>query len=216
MKLFDDGDHDDGAMEPDGIYNNRLKELTRVEGTYHFRAVATYGSSCRASREAVWSVHVEPGIDPGRSGVSVIDEADAPGGRRGVLVIVPRDRYGNPIGPGRSGLFTLSPLPGVSIVGKIKDRGDGSYSVGVVWDTSATRVPGVLVNQPDRDPVVMTPPVPPGQLDGADCTDAAGKLLGCLGLHDFKVKRVRVKSVSIEVDLKDGDCGKENGCKDCS
>ena len=34
VPLFDDGSHDDGAMEPDGIYNNRLKDLTRVEGTY--------------------------------------------------------------------------------------------------------------------------------------------------------------------------------------
>ena len=41
--LFDDGFHHDGAMEPDGIYNQRLNNITRAEGTYQFRAVATYG-----------------------------------------------------------------------------------------------------------------------------------------------------------------------------
>ncbi len=215
VKLFDDGVHHDGAMEPDGIFNNRLKELTRAEGTYHFRAVATYGEGCRASREAVWSVHVEPGVDPGRSDVSVVDERDTPDGRHGTLVIFPRDRYGNPIGPGRGGLFTVSAVPGVQVSGPVKDRGDGSYGVGVVWDPAVTPSPGLVVSQPDRDPVVLTAPKPPGAPGGADCTDAAGKLLDCLGLPDPKVKRVRIKRVSIDVDLKDDDCGEDSGCKDC-
>ena len=32
------------GFEPDGIYTNLLKDLTRVEGTYLFHAVATYGA----------------------------------------------------------------------------------------------------------------------------------------------------------------------------
>ena len=211
VKLFDDGAHDDGALEPDGIFNNRLKDLTRVEGTYHFRAVATYGEDCRATREAHWSIHVEPAIDPGRSDVTVLDIAEQPGGRHGTLVIFPRDPYGNPIGPGRTGLFTVSPLPGVVIDGKVKDRGDGSYAVGVVWDPGVTPQPGVLVQQPERDPVVLTPPggtVP--STGGPDCTAAAAKLLDCLGLHDPQVKQVRVKSVCLEVDLKGPTCKKES------
>ena len=103
-------------------------------------------------------VHVEPGIDPGRTGVTLVDVVDQPGGRRGTLVIEPRDCYGNPLGPGRAGGFTVAPLPGVRVDGKVKDRGDGSYEVAVVWDFPATPVPGVLVYQPDRDPVPMTPP----------------------------------------------------------
>ena len=99
VPLFDDGLHDDGAMEPDGIYNHRLKDLTRAEGTYQFRAVATYGEGCRAMREAHWSLHVEPGIDPGRSGVILADVVDLPGGRRGTLVIVPRDSLRQPARP---------------------------------------------------------------------------------------------------------------------
>jgi hypothetical protein len=210
VPLYDDGVHDDGGLEADGIFNNRLKDLTRAEGTYQFRAVATYGQDCRAAREAHWSVHVEPGIDPGRTDVTLVDVVDGPDGRHGTLVIVPRDPYGNPIGPGRGGLFTVSPLPGVVIGGKVKDRGDGSYTIGVVWDGSVTPVPGVLVQQPDRDPVTLTPPaktVPPGP--APDCADAAEKLLDCLGLRDPDVKEVRVKSVCLEVDLKDRKCKKD-------
>src|SRR5262249_8540969 len=71
IPLFDDGLNNEGAMELDGIFNNRLKDLTRVEGTYQFRAVASYGVTCRATREAHWAVHVEPAIDPGRSVVTL-------------------------------------------------------------------------------------------------------------------------------------------------
>jgi len=213
VPLFDDGLHDDGAMEPDGIYNQRLKDLTRVEGTYQFRAVATYDEGCRATREAFWSIHVEPSIDPDRSDVTVVGVNDRPDGRHGTFVIVPRDRYGNPLGPGRGDGFTVSPMPGVRITGRVKDRGDGSYGVSIVWDITVTLLPGVLVRQPDRNPVAMTPPkttVPP--VLGHDCTAAAGKLLNCLGLDDPDVKSVRVKSVCLEVDLKNP---KGCGDRDC-
>jgi hypothetical protein len=206
IPLFDDGFHDDGAFEPDGVYNNRLADLTRVEGTYQFRAVATYGEGCTATREAHWAVHVEPGIDPGRSDVKVIDVDDLPDGHRfGTLVITPRDRYGNPLGPGRGDRFTVSPLPGIIIDGKVLDRGDGSYGVGIVW--AATATPGVLVNQPDREATPMVPgtTIPPTGGD-KNCTEAAGKLLDCLGLSDPDVKRVHVKRVCVEIDLKEPKC----------
>jgi hypothetical protein len=210
VPLFDDGLHDDGAMEPDGIYNNRLEDLTRVEGTYQFRAVATYGEDCRATREALWSVHVEPGIDPDRSDVTVIDVTDGPDGRHGTLVIVPRDRYDNPLGPGRGDGFTVSPMPGVTVTGSVKDRGDGSYGVSVNWDPSVTPTPGVVVQQPDRDPVVVATPCPTKPPDtGKECSEAAGKLLDCMGLRDSDVECVRVKSVDIKVDLKDPKCRKD-------
>jgi len=212
VPLFDDGGHNDGAMEPDGIYNNQLRDLTRAEGTYHFRAVATYGEGCRATREAFWSIHVEPGIDSDRSDVMVVNVTDQPDGRHATLVIVPRDRYGNPFGPGRGDGFTVSPMPGVRVDGKVKDRGDGSYGVNVVWDVSVTPVPGVLVHQPDRDPVIMPPVTGVPPRPERDCTDAAEKLLDCLGLQDPDVKRVRIKSVSIEVDLKESKHGKDSDC----
>jgi hypothetical protein len=212
VPLYDDGMHDDGSMEPDGIYNHRLKDLTRVEGTYQFRAVATYGEGCRACREAIWSVHVEPGIDPGCTDVKLVDITDRPDGRHGIIVITPCDRYGNPFGPGRPGGFTVTPLPGVKVNGNIQDQGDGSYGVPVVWDFPATPLPGVLVHQPDRDPVPMTPTVSAPPAGGRDCAEVAGKLLDCLGLPDPDVKCVRVKSVCIEVDLKDPKNGKEPDC----
>ncbi|GAA5073792.1 trypsin-like peptidase domain-containing protein [Lysobacter panacisoli] len=211
LSLFDDGAHEDGAMEPDGIYNHPLHDFTRAEGTYTFRAVATYGENCRATREVHWSVHVEPGIDPTRTQVTLVDVHDVGGGRRGTLVLVPHDRYGNPLGPGRGGVFTVDPIPGVEVIGPVKDRGDGSYGVDVSWDPDDTSTPGVIVQQPDRPPV----PVRPGK-DGKpdcppDCSDAAGKLLDCLGLHDPSVERVRVTRVNVEIDLKDDPC---DPCRD--
>ncbi len=42
---------------------------------------------------------------------------------------------------------------------------------------------------------------------GGDCTEAAEDLLECIGLEDPDVKRVRVKKIVLEVDLKGDDCG---------
>jgi hypothetical protein len=143
--------------------------------------------------------------------VKVIDVTDVPGGRRGTLVLTPRDRYDNPLGPGRGDTFTVSPLPGVVIDGEVEDRGDGSYGVGVVWDVSVTADPGVVVQQPDRDPAPVTPParVPPCS---DDCTDAAGDLLTCLGLHHPDVRRVRITNVKVELDLDDPKCEEDSDC----
>ena len=212
VPLFDDGLHDDGAMEPDGVYNHPLTDLTKAEGTYHFRAVATYGEACRATREVTWSIHVEPAIDPGRTIVTIIDVVDRPDGRHGTLVITPRDPYDNPLGPGRGDHFSVAPLPGVIVEGKVEDKGDGSYAVGVAWDPRAA--PGVVVQQPDRPPIVVAPPsagVPPS--GGRDCTEPAASLLDCLGLPDPEVACVRVKSVSVEIELKGKGCGKDDECK---
>ena len=210
VPLFDDGSHDDGAMEPDGIYNHRIKDLTRVEGTYEFRAVATFGEGCSATREAFWSIHVEPAIDPKRSDVTLVNVSDQPGGRHGTLVITPRDSYGNPLGPGRGDRFTVSPAAGVKVAGPVQDRGDGGYGVSVAWDPSATDTPGVVVQQPDRDPTLITPACP-GQPPARKCEESAEKLLGCLGLKDPDVKQVRVKSVSVEIDLQDPKCNGDSG-----
>jgi hypothetical protein len=65
----------------------------------------------------------------------------------------------------------------------------------------------VVVQQPERPAVPLVPPgatVPPGP--GRDCNDAAGKLLDCLGLDNPDFSSVRVKSVSVEIDLKASKC----------
>lgn len=159
VQLFDDGQHQDGAMERDGVYANPLPSLTRFEGTYAFRARATFGDGgCAAMREAHWSIHVEPGIDPGRTGVDVLPGGDATGGRRrGVVRIWPRDRYGSPLGPGRGDRFTVAPRPGTTGAGGVRDNGDGSYDVHVAWDPDATDGPGLDIGQPDRVPVPVGP-----------------------------------------------------------
>jgi hypothetical protein len=208
VPLFDDGEHDDGAFEPDGIYNNHLVDLTKTEGTYQFRAVATYGEGCRATRETHWSIHVEPGIDPGASDVTLTDVVDQPDGRHGVLIICPRDVYKNPLGPGRVNVFMVFPIPGVTIRGKVRDLRNGCYSVDVRWDPAVVDVPGIVVQQPDRNPVPVTPAAPPH--GKRDCTEAAGKLLDCLGLDDSDVKCVRIKSVSLEVDLNQKKCDEKD------
>ncbi|HEV2986022.1 MAG TPA: vWA domain-containing protein, partial [Vicinamibacterales bacterium] len=77
VKLFDDGNHQDGAMEPDGVFGNVVHGLTKFEGTYDFHAVARYGGSCRATREAFWSLTVGLKDDPYR--YIVRDQPGRPG-----------------------------------------------------------------------------------------------------------------------------------------
>ena len=147
LPLFDDALHDDGGLEPDGIFANPQSDLLRYEGTYSFRAVATYGHDCKGRREAMWSLHVLPGIDPDATDVEVV------GG--GIIRIRPRDRYGNPLGPGRGDGFGVTGVPGTTVTGGVVDNGDGSYDVPVSAPGGGT--PGVVVTQPDRDPVVLVP-----------------------------------------------------------
>jgi hypothetical protein len=154
VPLFDDGVHDDGGMEADGIYGNPLDDLLRFEGAYAFHAVATYGDDCPGRREVMWSVHVDPGIDPEHTDVSVTGAG--PG--VGTIRITPRDRYGNPFGPGRTGLFDVARQPGTHVTGPVTDNGDGSYDVPLSWNPSGEGVPGVLLTQAGRDAVPIVPP----------------------------------------------------------
>ena len=142
-------------MEPDGVYGNPLSDLTKFEGTYNFHAQATFGDGCIASREAFWSITVHPSIDPGKTTV-VVDG--------NTIRLTPLDIYGNPLGPGRGNVFTVSPLPGVTFTGPVTDNGDGSYSVPAKWDPSLTTQPGVVVTQPDRPPVPLVPGGATGKL----------------------------------------------------
>src|SRR5262249_48207172 len=163
-KLFDDGEHYDGGMEPDGIYGNVLTGLTRFEGTYRFHARAKIEEPCPAEREAQWAINVELGIDADRTTVTVTDTGRNPdGSSHGTLVITPRDHYGSPLGPGRADQVPLSGAQGTTI-GTVVDNGDGSYSVSTTWDPDVSDQPGVVVSQPDRPPVVVQPPI-----SKADC-----------------------------------------------
>jgi hypothetical protein len=161
--LYDDGVHDDGGMEADGIYGNPLDDLLRFEGAYDLHAVATYDEDCAGRREVMWSLHVDPGIDSATTDVRVVGA----GVGTGTIRLTPRDRYGNPLGPGRGTLFAVAAQPGTQITGPVSDNGDGSYVVPVDWTPSAPRVPALIVSQPERTPVVIVPPgAQPGPLAG--------------------------------------------------
>lgn len=157
--LFDDGVRDgDDALEPNGIFGNPLPDILKFEGTYTFHARATYGHDCIGTREAMWSSYVSVGIDAGATTVEVVATVDAGGGRKQVSIrVTPRDRYGNPVGPGRSDSFEVSGVTGSTATGPVLDRGDGSYDVDVLWDPAAAPQPGAVIVQPDRPPVVIAP-----------------------------------------------------------
>ncbi|HWT11923.1 MAG TPA: vWA domain-containing protein [Allosphingosinicella sp.] len=151
---------DAGTFEPSGVFGRSLDDLFEVEGNYTFHARAEFGTDCIATRELSWTVHVDVGIDRGRTEV----RPDLDGAGVGVIVIVPRDRYGHGLGPGRGQDIVVSGLPGVTVTGPVKDKGGGVYEVPVAVSPGAE--PGVVIGQPDRDPVVIG-----GGDDGAEPGD---------------------------------------------
>ena len=154
FKLEDDSASTEGKFESGGVLGLPIDDLLKAEGSYTFHAKATYAQGqCTAQRELVWSVHVDTGIDPGRTDTTTT--VTSPG--VGTIVLVPRDRYGNNVGPGRGGDIVVTPTPGTTVTGPISDNGDGSYTVPVSWDPGLPG-PGVVVGQPGRPPVVIGQP----------------------------------------------------------
>lgn len=161
IDLFDDGAHGDGAMEPDGIFGLPLPNLLTAEGSYTFRAVAIYGDDCIGTREALWSLHIDVGIDPAHTDVTTNLPGSGPGGEKtGTITIHPRDPHGNSLGPGRGNGFTVTGVPGTTVTGPPQDNGDGSYTVPVSWNPGSGQEPGVVITQPGRPPVVAYPKQP--------------------------------------------------------
>lgn len=157
--LFDDETHEEGALEPDGVYGNPLIGLTRYEGNYTFHARAVFGEGCTTAREVTWSVYVSPGIDPVTTIATTTNLGPAADGRTRIRVTVtPKDVYGNFIGPGRSGEFEIRPLPANELVGPLVDAGDGSYVQEVAWESGSGARPGVTLGQPGRPPLVAGSP----------------------------------------------------------
>ena len=158
FELFDDGDHYDGGMEPDGVFADVLTGVTRHEGSYTFRARATYGDDCRGTREVSWSAYVGVAVDPDATTVTTETVGGLPDGRDHVRVtFTPRDPFGNYLGPGRLDSFEVGAQPGGELVGSVIDNGDGAYTQEVAWDPKAGGDAAVSVTQPDRPPVILTP-----------------------------------------------------------
>jgi len=158
FELFDDGSHDDGGMEPDGVFGNVLKDLLRHEGNYTFRAVASFGEGCTATREITWTVHVDTGIDPQKTTVQTTVIKDLGNGKQQVkIVFTPADTYRNKVGPGRLDAFTVTGSVGNSVSGTVHDLGNGDYEVFVIFDPSSGTKPGIIISQEDKAPVLVVP-----------------------------------------------------------
>ena len=133
-----------------GLHGAVLNDFLNVEGTYTFHAVATYGKDCISSRELQWSVEVEVGVDQTKSDVKITTGATLPDKKKLItVVIVPRDAFGNHVGPGRPNAFTITGTPGTTLTGAVHDNGDGSYTMGGVIDPGI-RKPGIVLARPVR------------------------------------------------------------------
>jgi von Willebrand factor type A domain/Trypsin-like peptidase domain len=133
-----------------GLHGTVLTDFLNVEGTYTFHAVATYGKDCVSSRELQWSVEVEVGVDQTKSDVKITTGATLPDKKKLItVVIVPRDAFGNHVGPGRPNAFTVTGTPGTTLTGAVRDNGDGSYTVGGVNDPKVGK-PGLVLARPVR------------------------------------------------------------------
>ncbi len=158
FELLDDAAHNTGFFEDSGVFGNPMSDLLTVEGNYTFHAVATYGTGCVSTREVSWALHVDVGIDPSKTTVTTSTASTNPNGTvSGTITVTPTDQYGNQVGPGRVGGFTVTAGAGTTVTGPGTDNGDGSYTYPVVWDPNAGP-PSVIVTQPGRPPVVVAPP----------------------------------------------------------
>jgi hypothetical protein len=159
--------HDTGGRfgHNDAVFGKRLEDLLVAEGNYTFHCRATYGEGCTATREAIWSVHVDVGIDPSRTdSIFTVRKRDSGGSSTGTVTFTPRDLYGNNLGPGRTTGISVVGTPGTRVTGLPADNGDGSYIVPVIVEPGAD--PGVVITQPGGSPTVVTPSRPPAKDDG--------------------------------------------------
>jgi hypothetical protein len=155
--LQEDAANTRGSFEPGGSSGIALPDFLRMEGQYMFHARATYGE-CRGTRELVWTVHVDVGIDPGRTDVKTDPLGTGPDGHEcSRMTFTPRDKYGNRFGPGRANDMAISARPGSALTSPVRDLRNGAYQVDVCWDPASESPPGIVVGQPGRPPVVVGP-----------------------------------------------------------
>lgn len=146
-----------GSFEAAGSLGIVLPDYLRTEGNYTFHAKARYGH-CDGSRELVWTVHVDVGIDGGRTDVSTDPLDPDPDGRECQrMTFTPRDKYGNRFGPGRAADMAITPRPGTTLTSPVLDLGNGNYRVDLCWDISTAEPPGIAIGQPGRPAVTIGP-----------------------------------------------------------
>jgi hypothetical protein len=148
-----------GRFEAAGVFGKRFTDLLTAEGNYTFHCRATYGEGCTATRETLWSVHVDVDIDPSNTDSTPTVTTHPDGSKSGTITFTPRDRYGNNLGPGRAGDVSVTPAPGTTLTGPPVDNGDGSYTVPFVGAPGTD--PRVVVSRPGIAPaggIVILPP----------------------------------------------------------
>jgi hypothetical protein len=148
--LSNDPAHIKIATRSSGLFGTLLTDFLNVEGTYTFHAVATYahGKDCVSSRELQWSVEVDIGVDQEKSDVKITTGATRPDKKKTITaVVIPRDSFGNHVGPGRPDAFAVTGTPGTNLSGAVRDNGDGSYTVAGTLD-AGIRKPGLVLARP--------------------------------------------------------------------
>ncbi|UCD94127.1 MAG: outer membrane beta-barrel protein, partial [Candidatus Zixiibacteriota bacterium] len=103
LVLYDDGTHDDGAAG-DGLYANSFAD-TETQGFYTFQFIASnipVGGGLTSTREWTKSFYNEVNIDPDYSVVDAKPLVATADGRRYHVRVVPKDRFGNYLGPGHN------------------------------------------------------------------------------------------------------------------
>jgi len=147
------------SFESGGLFGRPLPDLLNVEGNYTFHAKARYTQDCTGTRELVWSIHVDIGIDPGKTTVTTTPLGEGPdGGHCARMTFTPRDKYGNMLGPGRLDGFKIVAQPGSTPSSTVHDLANGSYEVDVCSDPGSVSPPLIGIAQPGRDTVVVRPP----------------------------------------------------------
>jgi len=155
--LKEDAANTRGSFEAGGSLGIGLTDFLRMEGNYTFHAKATYGE-CSGTRELVWTVHVDVGIDPGRTDVKTDPLGTGPDGNECQrMTFTPRDKYGNLVGPGRANDMAISARPGSTLTSPVRDLGKGAYQIDLCWDPLSTLPPGIVIGQPGRTPVPVGP-----------------------------------------------------------
>ena len=155
--LFDDPESTGGYFESHGRYGRNFTDILDKEGNYTFHIMATYGEGCIATKELIWTIHVDSGIDPSKTGIKTTVGSIKPDGKKDItFTLMPKDAYGNNLGPGRADALNISGSTGTTTNGNVTDNGDGSYDVTATWDTTVTDVPNIIITQPGRTPIVLT------------------------------------------------------------
>jgi len=164
FELFDNARHTNGSPEKSGIFGSPLTDLLTVEGHYTFHARALYGTGCVSTRELVWTQQVAIQIDPTHTtSTTTVNSTDPDGIAQGTIALIPRDAYGNHLGPGRSDRFTPTGGPSTTVIGPVVDNGDGSYTIPLSWNPFIGP-PLLVLTQPDLPPILISgePPATPG------------------------------------------------------